>query len=58
MLGTARQPESHLSSSRASPTGALASSPMEVVTGTMAWLGHVPRWRRRGLHGLVYNKIF
>ena len=39
-------------------SGAEVTSPMEGVTGTMAWLGHGPRWRPGGLDGLELNKSF
>ena len=51
-----RRPESHLPSSRTRPTGACEASPMEGVSGTMAWLGHGPRWRRGDVYGHAYNK--
>ena len=34
-------------------SGAEVTSPMEGVTGMMAWLGHVPRSARRGLYWLA-----
>ena len=39
----------------ASLSGAEETSPMEGVTGTMAGLGHVPRWPRRGRYGHANN---
>ncbi len=36
----------------ASPTAALEARPMEGVSVTTAWLGHVPSCRQGGLHVL------
>ena len=32
-------------------SGARVASPMEGVTGTMAWLSHVPGYSQSGLYG-------
>ena len=49
-------PDSHLLSYRTRLSGAEVTSPMEGVTGTMAWLGHMPRRPRGGPRelGTVY----
>ena len=46
-----RWPDSHLLSCRTRLSGAEVTSPMEGVTGTMAWLSHVPGCSRGGLYG-------
>ena len=48
-MGMRQRPDRHLSSCWALPTGALAASPMEGVTGMMAWLSHVPGSPQGGL---------
>ena len=45
-------------SCRASLSGAHEASPMEGVTGTMAWLGCVPGKRRGGLEPVEHLPFF
>ena len=39
-------------------SGAREASPMEGVTGTMAWLSHVPGCSRAGLYGPANIEFF
>ena len=50
-FGGRRWPDSHLLSCRTRLSGAEVTSPMEGVTGMMAWLSHVPGCSRGGLYG-------